>query len=109
VAVTDLLSSIVIVSGFVDPDRSPDHPVNEASPVGIAVSVTGVPESYIPPGGFRVTEPGPTVFTVNVYCCAKALAVEKIMKKARARVNCMKKCRLLLESLIRKTHLSHEI
>ena len=68
VAVTVLLEFMVIVVGLVDPLKSPLQLENNHPESGVAVSVTTVPASYVPPGGFNVTVPLPTVLTVKVYC-----------------------------------------
>ena len=43
VAVIFFAASTVTVAGFVEPDRSPLHPVNLAPEFGVAVNVTVVP------------------------------------------------------------------
>ncbi len=67
-AVTVLLAFMVMVSGFAEPERSPDQLSNSHPVSGLAVKVTTVPSLYVPPEGFRFTLPDPEVLTVKSYC-----------------------------------------
>ena len=61
-------ASIVRVSGSCAPLRSPPQ-LEKTNPVsGTGVSVTTVPASCVPPGGFCVTEPPAPADTDSVNC-----------------------------------------
>ena len=73
VAVTDIFLVIVKEAGLAEPDKSPLQLLKlQPLAVGIAVKLTMVPETYIAWSGLLVTEPEPTVPTVNAYGPRKA-------------------------------------
>jgi hypothetical protein len=61
VAVTFLSLLIMILSGFVLPDRSSDHPVNSQPVEGSALSDTLEPSAKGPVDGVVFTVPLPTI------------------------------------------------
>ncbi|MFO7932998.1 MAG: hypothetical protein R6U78_02845 [Bacteroidales bacterium] len=66
----EVLPVIVIVTGLVNPSRSPDQPVNVQPGSAVAFNTTVLPEAYVDLSGFADTVPLPTTLTVRVYSCA---------------------------------------
>src|SRR5438445_499416 len=69
-----LLPSMVSVSGLLEPLASPLQPTNALPGLGVAVSVTVLPASYVGRSGFPVAVPLPAVVRLSVNCWTAPIA-----------------------------------